>query len=45
MREAITRELQALYRAQQDEPLPERLTNLLQQLEFRKAGTDQAGSA
>jgi Anti-sigma factor NepR len=32
MREAITRELQALYRAHQDEPLPERLTNLLRQL-------------
>jgi hypothetical protein len=45
MREAITRELQALYRAQQDEPLPERLTNLLRQLDSRKAGPDQAGSA
>ena len=36
MREAITRELQALYRAHQDEPLPERLTNLLRKLDSRK---------
>jgi hypothetical protein len=36
MREAITRELQALYRAHQDEPLPERLANLLRQLDSRK---------
>jgi len=35
MRAAIAEELRALYRVQQDEPLPERLTDLLRQLDSR----------
>jgi len=36
MRAAIAEELRELYRFQKDEPLPERFTNLLQQLDSRK---------
>jgi hypothetical protein len=35
MRAAIAEELRALYRVQQDEPLPERLTELVRQLAER----------
>ena len=38
MRAAIAEELRALYRVQQDEPLPERLTDLLRQLDLRNNG-------
>jgi hypothetical protein len=36
MRAAIAEELRALYRVQQDEPLPERFTNLMRQLDTGK---------
>ena len=36
MRAAIAEELRDLYRVQQDEPLLERFTNLLRQLDLRK---------
>jgi hypothetical protein len=36
MRAAIAEELRALYRVQQDEPLPERFIDLLRQLDSRK---------
>jgi hypothetical protein len=35
MRAAIAEELRALYRVEQDEPLPERFTDLLRQLDLR----------
>jgi hypothetical protein len=35
MRAAIAEELRALYRVQQDEPLTERLADLLRQLDLR----------
>ena len=38
MRTAIAEELRALYRVQQDEPLPERFTDLLKQLDLRTNG-------
>jgi hypothetical protein len=41
MRAAIAEELQALYRPQPDEPLPERLTELLRQLDLRNEGASQ----
>ena len=42
MRAAIAEELRALYRRQLDEPLPERLTELLRQLDLRNNGASQA---
>jgi anti-sigma factor NepR-like protein len=36
MRAAIAEELRELYRVQHDEPLLERFTNLLRQLDLRK---------
>ena len=36
VRAAIAEELRALYRVQEDEPLPERLTDLVRQLDSRK---------
>jgi Anti-sigma factor NepR len=36
MRAAIAEELRELYRFQKDEPLPERFTDLLRQLDSRK---------
>jgi hypothetical protein len=41
VRAAIAEELRELYRAQQDEPLPERLTELLRQLDLRNDGASQ----
>jgi hypothetical protein len=38
MRAAIAEELRALYRVRQDEPLPERLTDLVRQLDSRNDG-------
>ena len=38
MRAAIAEELRALYRVEENEPLPERFTDLLKQLDLRNDG-------
>ena len=45
MRAAIAEELRALYRVEQDAALPERLTNLLQQLDSRRNHEEVPGDS
>jgi hypothetical protein len=45
MREAIAEELRELYRCDQHEPLPERLTQLLRELDLRREGAARASAS
>jgi hypothetical protein len=45
MREAIAEELRELYRCDQHEPMPERLTKLLRELDLRREGAAGASAS
>jgi hypothetical protein len=45
MRQAIAEELRQLYRCDQHDPLPERLTQLLRKLDLRRERADRASAS